>query len=349
MADDPVVSVVMGVFNEAPHLANTLDSLLAQDYPHWEAVVVDDGSQDGSREILAHYQQQDERIQPLFLEHNGGLTRALNRGLGIARGRYIARLDGDDLCLPHRLKRQVALLEDRPDINLVGGAWLEVREGKERLVQPPTEPILLRWHALFANPFCHGSMLFRRLWQGEPLFYEPAFAVAQDYELWCRLMEKGGVAALSAPPLVRRCQRSTGISVRHKEEQYRLALTVVRANLQRIIPFHAFTMEETARLRTLATYPGRLLPEEVVDYAILLRLFRQFVLNYPPADRMLLGKVLAASLLTVMGRDNWSVVWKTGLWWQMVTTLPLPLLFSLPRRFLPQRTPSWGAGTRNMA
>jgi len=116
VSDLPLVSVVIPAYNAAATLPDTLDSVLAQTYPHIEIVVVDDGSRDGTSDVLARYAPRVRGI----VQANGGLAAARNAGLAQAQGRFIALLDADDLCEPERIGAQVAFMMERPDVVLTG-------------------------------------------------------------------------------------------------------------------------------------------------------------------------------------------------------------------------------------
>ncbi|HEY9026309.1 MAG TPA: glycosyltransferase [Burkholderiaceae bacterium] len=116
VSDLPLVSVVIPAYNAAATLPATLDSVLAQTYPHIEIIVVDDGSRDGTADVLARYAPRVQGIR----QANGGLAAARNAGLAAARGEFVALLDADDLCEPERIGAQVALMAGRPDVVLSG-------------------------------------------------------------------------------------------------------------------------------------------------------------------------------------------------------------------------------------
>ena len=127
MASDPLVSVISIFFNAAEFLAEAIESVLAQTYPHWELVLVDDGSSDGSAEIARRYADSDPgRIR--YVEHPGhenrGISAARNLGVREALGEYVAFLDADDVYLPQKLERQAQLLAAHPEAAMVYGATL---------------------------------------------------------------------------------------------------------------------------------------------------------------------------------------------------------------------------------
>ena len=114
----PKVSVVMSVYNAEPYLEAAIDSILNQTFRDFEFVIVDDGSTDGSTEILEKYAKGDSRIRLVHNAFNKGLIRSLNRGVKLAKGEYIARQDGDDVSLPQRLASQVQFLDEHPEIGV---------------------------------------------------------------------------------------------------------------------------------------------------------------------------------------------------------------------------------------
>src|SRR2546428_1522930 len=126
----PGVRVLMAVHNGEPHLRAAVESVLAQTYPDFELLIVDDGSTDGSADVVRSYE--DRRIRLLENERNLGQIPSLNRALREAHGEYVARLDHDDLCLPERLERQVEELDAEPSAALAG-TWIDVVDEDGRL------------------------------------------------------------------------------------------------------------------------------------------------------------------------------------------------------------------------
>ena len=201
MSDDPLVTVVMSVFNGAATLTETLDGVLAQEGVAFEFIVVDDGSTDGSGAILDDHARRDERLR-VFHQENRGLTQALIRGCAAARGPFIARQDAGDLSLPGRLARQFAFLASNPEVVLtacgtrfVGPAgellYEEVQHGDE--LQRGLEQLDSK---RIRGPSHHGSVMFRRAAYHAVGGYRPEFRVAQDLDLWMRLAEVGGCIAV---------------------------------------------------------------------------------------------------------------------------------------------------------
>jgi glycosyltransferase involved in cell wall biosynthesis len=184
----PTVSVIMPVYNGADYLREALDSIFAQTFEQFELIVIDDGSTDSSEEILKQYS--DSRLR-LFFQPNSGLAATLNRGIELAQGQYIARMDQDDISRPERFAKQVAFLEKNPRCALLG-TWAEIWEVRvktERIHAHPTDNATLRFELLFNNPFAHSSVMLRReaVMQVGGYSTDPSRQPPEDYELWSRL------------------------------------------------------------------------------------------------------------------------------------------------------------------
>ena len=179
----------MPVLNAAEYLREAMDSVLAQSLGDFELVVVDDGSTDATREILQEYR--DPRIIFVQNEKTAGLSANLNRIMRIARGQYVARMDGDDICMSHRFATQVKYLEEHPDISICG-TWFETGFGRKwRAVKYPTNADAIAAVLLFYSPIAHPSvMLIRSKWVECELSYDETFSAAQDYDVWVRASRK---------------------------------------------------------------------------------------------------------------------------------------------------------------
>lgn len=190
----------MSVYNGAATLAATVDSVLSQQGVAFEFVVIDDGSTDGSGAMLDDFARRDDRVRVIHQE-NSELTRALIRGCTVARGQSIARQDEGDLSLPGRLARQFAFLESNPDVvmtscgtRFVGpaGEFLyEVIQHGDELQRGIKQLDIKR----IRGPSHHGSVMFRRAAYQAVGGYRPEFQVAQDLDLWMRMVEQGHCGA----------------------------------------------------------------------------------------------------------------------------------------------------------
>ncbi len=153
----------MSVYNGEKYLREAIDSILGQTFKDFEFLIIDDGSTDSSVEIIRSYA--DPRIRLIQNEENIGLSRSLNKGLKLARGEYIARMDADDISLPRRLAAQVGLLDKQPDIGLVGTSIQLIDCDGERMHvhRVPTTHAQILWALCFTTPLAHPSVVFRKV------------------------------------------------------------------------------------------------------------------------------------------------------------------------------------------
>lgn len=157
----PLVSVLLPVYNGAPWLRETLDSMLLQTLTDFEIIAINDGSKDDSLTVLQSYN--DPRIRVVD-QVNQGLAATLNTAIALARGRYFARQDQDDLSMPQRLARQVEFMNSHPDIGVVG-TWAEIIDTDGTAIgihKHPEHSAALAEFLLWNNPFVHSSLMFRR-------------------------------------------------------------------------------------------------------------------------------------------------------------------------------------------
>ena len=178
----------MAVYNGMPFLRTALDSILGQTFRDFELLIIDDGSTDDSRQLVMSYD--DQRIRLIVNESNRGLTPSLNLALQHARGVYVARHDADDISEPHRLARQVAYLQNNPEIALLGTSYTKIDEHGNELGRRhmPVDSTRIQWCLLFFCPFAHTSVMFRRALVLDRVgTYDESYKYAQDYDLWSRI------------------------------------------------------------------------------------------------------------------------------------------------------------------
>lgn len=185
----PEISVLMPVHNGKAYLEEAVNNVLEQTCPDLELIAVDDGSTDGSTEILEDLSNKDPRITIIRNSENMGLTRSLIRAAGAARGGYLARQDADDISLPPRLESQLVFLKENPSYGAVGTSALIIdRSGNViRNTNVPTTWFMARQILRFGNCFVHGSMMIRKDVYDRSGGYRGAFSVGQDFDLWLRI------------------------------------------------------------------------------------------------------------------------------------------------------------------
>ena len=201
----PTVSVVMTVYNTERYLAEAVDSILNGTFADLEFIIVDDGSTDGCPAILRDYERRDPRVR-LVSRPNTGIVKAANEGIALARGRYLARMDSDDVSLPDRLAKQVAFLDAHPACVLLGTRVLEVdpygspvHESAQKLTHAEIDAQLLTCHGGWA--LVQPSVMMRTDALRAVGGYRGAYNVSEDHDLFVRLAERGEVANLPEPLL----------------------------------------------------------------------------------------------------------------------------------------------------
>ena len=195
--DQPLVSVVLVTSNVDRFLAEAIESILGQTFKDFEFVIADFGSTDKSKEIISGYAARDPRIK--FHEILPfGLVEARNTACCLARGRYLAMMDADDVALPNRLEWQASYMEEHAEVGLLGGAteWIDSAGRFLRLVSFPTTDHEIRLELAGRCPFSHPAVMLRREAFVNSGGYRPVFAQAEDYDLWLRIGEQFQLANL---------------------------------------------------------------------------------------------------------------------------------------------------------
>lgn len=174
-----------------PYLPEAINSVLSQTFTDFELLVIEDCSEDDSQNYLSSIV--DSRLRIIANPSNLGMADSLNRGILLAKGEYIARLDADDICYPTRLAQQVEVLDSHPELALCG-SWADIidSDGQYLLLwRQPLDPVDVRWKLLFKNPFIHSSVMFRRQIVIENDLRYQKLDGTEDYLFWSQLMRIG--------------------------------------------------------------------------------------------------------------------------------------------------------------
>ncbi|MCL4552170.1 MAG: glycosyltransferase [Candidatus Marsarchaeota archaeon] len=250
MSDQPLVTVLMPVFNDAAFLPAAVESILEQTFSDFDFLIVDDGSSDGSEAFLQTVR--DSRVRLVRNERNIGLTRSLRLGLELARGRYIARMDADDISFRERLARQVSFLYKHPYVGILGTACqlIDARGHSLGFGHRPATDVEIRWASLLENPFYHPTVMIRRSLLVDNNFnYDEAFRTTQDYELWTRMLTSTVSANLSEPLVKYRVRH--GITSTHRRDQLRNHDIIACRTIAEQFPGFEIRAEQVSRLRRL--------------------------------------------------------------------------------------------------
>lgn len=211
----PTISVIMSVFNGEHYLIEAIESILSQTFNDFEFIIINDGSTDNSWEIIQGYESQDSRIVTTK-QQNIGLTKSLNRGLRSAKGKYIARMDADDISLPHRFETQLPWLDKKGYDLCCSRTWLmEENRASPRLKYYLPKKLLLK----FCNPYIHGTYMIRQSSLSQIGGYDESFHYAQDYKLINDFFKKGYRVKYIKEPLYHTRKHEDSISIKYKVEQ----------------------------------------------------------------------------------------------------------------------------------
>lgn len=192
----PKISVIMPAYNAEKYIKEAIDSILTQTFRDFELIVLNDCSRDRTEQIILSYQ--DDRVVYLKNEENLGVAATLNKGLAAAEGKYIARMDADDISLPNRFARQVEYLDANPKVAVLGTNTETFNEdGPLYTGWSATDPAQMKVDLLFSCGLAHPSVMMRREVIQALGGYDLEFEGMEDYDLWCRAAENHHVATLS--------------------------------------------------------------------------------------------------------------------------------------------------------
>jgi len=185
----PKISLIMSVYNGEDYLAETIDSVLNQTFTEWEFIIINDCSTDNTSKILAEYASKDERIKVHTNETNLRLPSSLNKALSLAKGKYIARMDADDICMPDRLQKQYDFMEGKPHIDLSSCRFMTLKNGVYASggCGGRGDDNSIKALLLVTNPILHPGIIAKAEIIKE-LSYDKNFTCTEDMELWTRFV-----------------------------------------------------------------------------------------------------------------------------------------------------------------
>lgn len=235
----PLLSVVLPAYNAEAYLESAVQSVLQQSFENFELIVIDDGSEDRTAAILEKID--DRRLRVIRHERNAGLIAGLNEGVATATGKFIARMDADDICEPSRFHRQIECLETHPEIGVLGTA-VKVIDEQGRLgvtFVMPVSSLDVEWAMPLLCPVAHPSVMMRTDLVRRVGGYSSAARHAEDYDLWHRLSGLTQVANLRAPLLRLRKHAASVTSAQrdvHLDAATAVAQAVIHQRLNEEVP-----------------------------------------------------------------------------------------------------------------
>ena len=182
----PKVSVLMSAYNEEKYISEAIDSILSQTFSDFEFIIIDDGSSDSTVNIIKSYK--DKRIKLIENEKNLGLIKSLNKGLDLAKGEYIARMDADDISVVDRFQKQVDFLDKNPEYILCGG-WINLFPSEKTSDVGHHKEYISYFDILKGWCINHPTVMFRK----NNLRYDQNYPVAEDYQMWSKMIKYGKI------------------------------------------------------------------------------------------------------------------------------------------------------------
>jgi glycosyltransferase involved in cell wall biosynthesis len=249
----PLVTVLTAARNAEVHIAEAIESIRAQTFSDWEYIIVDDASSDNTSTIIARYASIDHRIRIVRRNERGGPYVAANQGFAQAKGRYVARLDSDDVALPRRLERQLEFLSANPRLRACASEVMLLEDGRSRAMRDefPILPGSLKWRFFFRTLMPSTTLIETSAWADVGGFKE--LPLSQDLRLWCDLARRRWLGVVPEP-LVRWRVHDQQLSAQHYDLQQALALDVFRDHLAELSAGD-WSEDDVDRLRWIIVRP----------------------------------------------------------------------------------------------
>lgn len=259
----PKISVLLSAYNAQDYLKDAIESILSQTFRDFEFIIIDDGSTDSTLKIIQSFN--DKRIRIISHQKNIGLTKSLNEGLKIAKGRYIARMDADDISLPQRIEKQSAFLDKYPKVGIVS-CWHQVINPQNIIIgehKSPTTNNSLKKLLAKSNQFTHSSVMIQSDCLKIVGLYREEFTYAQDYDLWLRFAQHYDIAKIPDYLLQWRLNlKSLSVTKRDKQD-YFCQLAQALAKQRRIYGYDALEISSVKKTKKAKLdMPHILLPSE---------------------------------------------------------------------------------------
>lgn len=251
---NPKVSVVMSTYNDGKYVYEAVTSILNQTFTDLELIIINDASTDNTFEIISKIE--DPRVVILSNETNQGLPYSLNRGFRIARGKYIARMDGDDISLPERIQKQYDYMENHPDVAICGCNFKHF-ERSNVVVACPEDSDAIKVKILYGSPLAHSSWFIRKKdFDNLNVRYNEKFKSSQDYELMYRIKDKCKLACVQEILLLYRVRKNsiTGRTKGVDKNQVKVYKRILRDLRISVNERNLYLMSNRFCINTIADY-----------------------------------------------------------------------------------------------
>lgn len=215
----------MPVYNGIPYLAEAIQSILSQSFSDFECIIINDGSTDDSEKVISGFN--DKRIIYIKNETNLGLIESLNKGLRIAKGKYIARMDQDDMAFTNRFELQVQKFIQNPNAMVVGSDYQLVKGNKAKHVKNRDDSDYNKAVLFFSPCFCHPTVMMRNVFKDKNVFYNENCVHAEDYKLWTDVFSFGDFLNVNQVLLKYRSHDSQ-TSTKNRESQLQISREIRR-------------------------------------------------------------------------------------------------------------------------
>ncbi len=297
----PQISVIMSVFNGEKYLADAIESILNQTFSDFEFIIIDDGSTDRSLKIINEFAQIDKRIQVVKNDNNIGLAASLNKGISLAKGEYITRMDADDVSLPERFEKQVVYLNTHQEIAVVASNYIRVDENNNvlRHTNRPTTPSRIFFRLFFGDVIAHPTVMMRQKIFNKGFYkYNENYKTAQDYDLWLTIINKFDIANLPDNLLYYR-DHSISASNLLSEDQQKNDAEIIRIHTQNLVNFqlpvnYGYAIKDFSKIESL--------PDAKLICKAIVSIFQHTEKRYPNMfvdDREYIRKLCASKLIHI--------------------------------------------------
>lgn len=217
----PLVSVLIPCYNVENYVVESVSSIMQQTYTNLEIIIIDDCSSDNTLQKLQELGIKDNRIKIYKNDTNLKLIKTLNRGIDLCNGKYIARMDADDISFLTRIEKQVSFLEENNDYDVVSTMFYTFRTGKSKhnLYLNPKNNDELQAYLLFRSGICHPAVMIRKtLFSKLGLRFEEKYLHVEDYALWSKAIYNTKLANINEPLLYYRVHESQISSLNEKKQ-----------------------------------------------------------------------------------------------------------------------------------